>query len=196
MEELLPLSGAVKRAIMNRYNLSDQKATSWLNRAEICVSFIQRDIQTREAERVDVADLGCGDEKLERLLASRLSRVSYQGYDIIPQSRRVIALDLNRDELPRHYDFITVLGVSEYIDDLRGFLVKMAGSADRLIISHVISDAGVYDGEALTRLGWRNHLSQDQLLSLLAECGWETLDSYLEPIEKRTFLAIARSRAG
>lgn len=52
----LLLSGAVKRAIMNRYNLSDQKATSWLNRAEICVSFILRDLQIREVERVIVAD--------------------------------------------------------------------------------------------------------------------------------------------
>jgi len=35
---------------MNRYNLSDQKAISWLNRAEICVSFILRDLQIREVE--------------------------------------------------------------------------------------------------------------------------------------------------
>ncbi|WP_149344621.1 class I SAM-dependent methyltransferase [Neorhizobium sp. P12A] len=180
---------------MQRYNLSDQKAKSWQRRAEVCVNFIEKDLRDRHLHRVDLADLGCGDEKLGGLLAARLPVVAYQGYDVLPQSSRVIAIDLDKQELPRRYDYITVLGVTEYLEDMRGFLRRMAMVGDRMVLSHVISDSGFYDQASRARLGWKNHLSRSELLSLLDASGWAPRDSYLDPDEGRVFLVLAEAAA-
>lgn len=122
-----------------------------------------------------VADIGCGDGRLQEQLSRQSVDCQYRGYDLLPQSPSVQALDISRQRLPQHCDLAVMLGVSEYLDDLAGTLTRLRDDAEQLVISHSLGDRP-RDVEELQRLGWRNHLSREHFERLLTTAGWSVRD--------------------
>lgn len=152
------------------FNCSDQTRPSWFDRTEKCVDLIQ-DAVARSG-RLVITDVGCGDKKLARSLASRGLDVEYRPYDLIPQSADVRKLDLHEQTPDAGSDVVTMLGVAEYLDDVSGILHRLAVGTRYLIISYTASDFSSYTAERLDELGWKHHLSQEEFERILTQAGF------------------------
>ena len=80
-----------------------------------------------------------GDERLGRVLASRLAQQHrYTGFDIRPQRKSVIELDLRAALPARPFDVVCCLGLLEYIEPLDTFLARLAVRYPALILSYTV----------------------------------------------------------
>jgi hypothetical protein len=86
-------------------------------------------------------------------------------------------VDLNRGEFPPGtYDWVTFLGVLEYIHDVRWPLVQAAKAAPRAIVTYC-TDIGA--DPALRRgMGWVTDLSAAQFRQELEAAGWRVDDAF------------------
>jgi hypothetical protein len=99
------------------YNLDDAGSPRWDERAEAAAGLL---VANLDAIRWDpsaglrIADFGAGDERLGRVLASRLAQKHrYHSFDIRPQRTSVVEL-APRAALPTQpYDVVSYLGVLE-----------------------------------------------------------------------------------
>lgn len=153
------------------FNLQSQDKHAWLDRAEKCAELLATFSEGRPGT-VRLSDLGCGDQKLKRALAQRGLDVEYRGYDLMPQSAEVEAVDLERSLPQTPADIAVVLGVIEYLSDPGAFFKRLASHARAAIISHVTRSGAKYSKRDLKKLGWRNHLSAAEVEVLLAGAGW------------------------
>lgn len=125
-----------------------------------------------------VADLGCGNRRLERMLEAGFDRPhEYRGYDLCPQSPRTIRIDLERDLPAGTADLAIAVGVLEYLGDVPGFLTRLARFAAVAVVSYVVFDSA----EPLSRRqredrGWRSHYSRAELEALLVTAGYRVVD--------------------
>jgi glycosyltransferase involved in cell wall biosynthesis len=156
------------------YNCVDQTRPTWQDRADKAAQLVIDLLEGHTATR-RVADLGCGDCKLRTALAQLGTACEYRGYDLLPQSADVAALDLARDRLPQSCDVAVMLGVSEYLESLPDTLQRLRLDAAALVVSHTLGDRP-RSAEELQRLGWRNHLSRADFEKTLLQAGWIVRD--------------------
>jgi hypothetical protein len=127
------------------YNLDDAGSPRWEERAEAAGGLL---VANLDAIRWDpsaglrIADFGAGDERLRRVLASRLvEEHRYQSFDIRPQLSSVVELDLRAALPAQPFDLVFCLGLLEYIEPLGSFFARLARRYPALILSYTVFDA-------------------------------------------------------
>lgn len=146
------------------FNLDQQRSRSWQDRAETAV-------RLAGTTAGPVADLGCGNRRLRRLVAG-----DYRGYDLVPQHRTVTAVDLNREMPPGRVGLAFALGVIEYLDDPGLFLKRLRGFTDRAVVSYVTIDARGpltdHYRDTRRRKGWVTDLTAAEVRRLCEDAEW------------------------
>src|SRR4029079_6968151 len=126
------------------FNLHESRCATWGGRAEtaanLWTSYVERSGQ-RPPTLWEIADIGCGDEKLRGPLERAGLAIRYHGYDKLPQTRTCQPLDLVHDVPDRTFDLAFCLGVMEYLPDPAQFLRRLRSVTPRLVVSYVIADA-------------------------------------------------------
>ncbi len=175
------------------FNCDDQDNETWLDRARLCVEMLMS-LSLAGERVVSIADIGCGDQKLRAVLQAKAVDCRYHGYDLIPQSGEVVPFDVQKDLLPHTCDVAVMLGVLEYLRDAQRALEKLAGRSRYLIVSHVVrQDNGPYTEQEIRRLKWCNHLSRQDVESMLGRTGFRPLQS-VWAADRRTMLFVAGSQ--
>jgi hypothetical protein len=147
------------------YNLSDQAARSWRDRAAMASTLTAMIHPVPEVLRV--VDIGAGDQKLKEVL-ERSFRISYSGYDILPQSGQVTPWNVENGLPPDLGDVLYALGLLEYLTSLQGVFDQIAERGRHFIFSYVTSDGGKYSDSHRERLGWKTNHSIHEIESMLA----------------------------
>jgi SAM-dependent methyltransferase len=143
------------------FNLDLSDSPSWDERAEAAATLLmaaERSVPV-DSNTLRIADFGCGDERLKRVLADRLSQPHrYQGYDLLPQGETVVEIDLRRSLPDEEFDVVFCLGLLEYIDPLAPFLARLHGRYPAVLVSYVVADPPkpLRKWQRRSR-GWRNH---------------------------------------
>lgn len=126
------------------FNLDDAASPRWEERAEAATALLAANVGSLGWDRsvgLRIADFGAGDERLNRILASRLGfPYSYVGFDIRPQRETVVELDLMRELPPQDFEVVFCLGLLEYIDPLPPFLASLRARSPALIVSYTLFD--------------------------------------------------------
>lgn len=159
-----------------RFNCQDQDESAWIDRAEIASTFIAAARADLATEAISVADLGCGDQKLFRVLSRNAVPTVYQGYDLFPQAPEVQKFDIDTDHLTNQYHVAVLLGVLEYSADIVGALSRLRPFAKHLVVSHAVSDLRKVSPSRRRNLKWISHLSKDEFERCLSDAGFEIVD--------------------
>jgi hypothetical protein len=118
----------------------------------------------------EVADFGCGMMWLKEFLPLGNR---YIPIDCVSRSKDTIVRDLNRDGLPTtNAEFAFFSGILEYIEDLPGFMQRVADQGfRRIILSYCVTEthANRWIRHSLT---WKSHASTAQLLRLTLQHGY------------------------
>ena len=144
-----------------RWAQLDSLATQWDARAAMAAEWIPA------ASRV--LDVGAGAMALAALLKPGCA---YQPADVVERRPGCFVVDLNRGEFPPGaYDWVTFLGVLEYVHDAQATLERAAAAAPRMIVTYCGftggGDTGVRRG-----MGWVNDFSDTEFRALLERSGW------------------------
>jgi len=118
-----------------------------------------------------VLDLFCGAPALRFMLKQG---GAYRGADVASRFEGCETIDLRTMALPprRDSELVTVIGALEYLDDLHGFLSALAGLGLPVLATyHATDDTRGTDREDL---GWRNHLSRQDLAEAFGAAGFST----------------------
>lgn len=174
------------------FNLHEQCARGWAERAEVCAGLVARLVE-RAGRRLKLSDLGCGDTKLRQVLTARGVDVDYAGFDLLPQHPEVRLLDLTRDDPPPGADIAVMLGVGEYLPNLAQVLQKVAASSRWLVFTHVLRGKTPISAKRLAELGWTNHLDAPALEALVARAGLEVIERRLTSNRRTVVLLCAGS---
>jgi tetratricopeptide (TPR) repeat protein len=143
-----------------RWSDDRQLDPAWERRAALAADHI--------AAGSTVLDLGCGAMTLERCLPLGCA---YLPVDVVRRDERTRVCDFNRDGLPSAggASAVAVLGVLEYVFDVRAFLRGLRGYGLPIVLSYCPVDfASDVDRGAL---GWVNHLSRQELIDALSGAG-------------------------
>jgi hypothetical protein len=133
---------------------------AWDGRAKLAASYVPAGAH--------VLDLGCGAMAVERFLPEGCT---YQPCDLVARDPRTRVCDFNADEFPDDVgcDFVTVLGVLEYLSDVPGFLARLRGLSCPAVVSYSVA---VRDDPAYRRaLGWANDYGEAEILDLFVAAG-------------------------
>lgn len=185
MSSELPADGRGRPAqdSAGRFNLVSQTERGWIERAEACVDMIEAARRT-DPSIVSLADIGCGDAKLQRTLAARGVPVHYAGYDLLPQNDAIRRFDLAVDTLGEPVDLVVLLGVCEYLADFVGALSRLRTACRHLILSHVLRSPKSPSAARLAELGWVNHFTEAELGQALAAAGYRVGSRRMTPDAK------------
>jgi len=150
----------------DRWSRKENLATQWDARAATAAKFIPGGSS--------VLDIGAGAMALGSLLSPGCT---YQPADVVERRPGCFVVDLNRREFPPGtYDWVTFLGVLEYIHDLRWPLEQAAKAAPRMIVTYC-TDIGA-DPQIRRGLGWVNDLSADDFRQELEATGWRVDEAF------------------
>jgi hypothetical protein len=119
-----------------------------------------------------VLDIGAGAMTLRGQLAPGCS---YFPADIVSRCPDCQVVDLNKGEFPvGEYDWVTFLGVLEYVHEPIPALVRARAAASNAVVTYCTMS----NGEVQTRrgMGWVNEYSRAQFESLLVTAGWTVRD--------------------
>jgi methyltransferase family protein len=178
----------------HRFNCLDQDAPAWDERAAVAVDLCRRHLGPAGAgEKIVVADLGCGNRRLERMLAARLEWPhEYHGYDLQPQSRRTVRIDLQRQLPPEPVGLACALGVLEYIADVPDFVRRLRAFAPAAVLSYTIFDCPrPLSPPEREQRGWRSHYTRDQFETLLVSAGYR-IEERVSVSQDRTLVWLVR----
>jgi hypothetical protein len=131
-------------------------------------------------EGVHVLDLGAGSLVLKRYLKTACT---YTPSDLHDRGERCVIVDLNKYEFPEgNYDWVTVIGVVEYLKDPRWVLARAARAAPRVIVTYNTTEV-VPDLDLRRGAGWICHLSHEEFVSVLREAGFTDIRSAMPPLD-------------
>ncbi len=145
---------------VGRWSRLDSLATQWDLRASMAGEWI--------APGSRVLDVGAGAMALEAALPARCA---YQPADVVERRPGCLVVDLNRGEFPPgRYDFVTFLGVLEYVHHVESALRHAHEAAPRMIVTYC-ANAG---GQASMRrgMGWVNDMTERDFVAALKRSGW------------------------
>ncbi len=180
----------LKKQISGSYNLKDQKATPWHQRAHEASLMIHDYYKSTSPSQFHLVDLGCGDKKLFNNLETSKLSFKYTGYDLLPQSADVHPLDLNQNMFHHDADMTAILGVLEYISDVPSLLKKINHQSQAVVLSYVVSDSGCYTEAARTNMQWKNNYSVNEIMEIVTASGYSvTRNKMLD--NNRTLLLLA-----
>lgn len=119
-------------------------------------------------ENQRVLDIGAGAMALGSLLPANCT---YTPADVVERCPGCQVVDLNKQEFPvGHYDWVTFLGVLEYVHDIIWPLRNALKAASKLVVTYC-SDIGA-DPAGRRGLGWVNDYSKQDFEELLTSVGW------------------------
>jgi hypothetical protein len=148
-----------------RWSKIDNLATQWDSRAAMAADWIP------EGSRV--VDIGAGAMTLGSLLKPGCE---YQPADVVERRPGCLVIDLNQKQFPPgSYDFVTFLGVLEYIHEIEWPLRRAAQTAPRMVVTYC-TDIGA-DPAIRRGLGWVNDLPAAEFVATLERCGWKVEQS-------------------
>lgn len=181
-----------------KFNCDSQNDPRWDDRAQAAVELLN-DALRRDKNFPDsclqIADLGCGNERLRRALQAGLDRAfSYQGYDRRPQSPTVERIDLRREVPIQHFDAVFCLGLLEYIPDVASLARRLDGLGTIIIVSYMTADSN----PELTRYDrwarqWRHSYTREQFEEIFRRTGLQ-FEASAEAENGATVLWVWRSR--
>jgi hypothetical protein len=147
-----------------RWASLDSLATQWDARAVMAARHIPA------GQRV--LDIGAGAMTLRGQLAAGCS---YFPADIVSRCPDCQVVDLNKGEFPAgEYDWVTFLGVLEYVHEPIPALVRARTAASNAIVTYCTMNTG--EVETRRGMGWVNDYSRPQFESLLVAAGWTMRD--------------------
>jgi 2-polyprenyl-3-methyl-5-hydroxy-6-metoxy-1,4-benzoquinol methylase len=158
-----------------RFNCDDQEAELWQARAREAANLLLDALIGDGVvnEELRVADFGCGDQKLKRVLTRTLpSPVEYFGYDLHPQSNEVEFCDFETTAPAGPFDAIFCLGLFEYIKNLDHLISRIRHACRYAIVSFVVIEAQAYSEEEIRKRGWVWRYSPDELSTRLTASGF------------------------
>lgn len=120
-------------------------------------------------EEKEVMDLGCGKMWLKGYLSDD---VKYSGCDYVKRDDDTIVCDFNQGQFPVNaVELIFVSGCLEYVENVEWFVESISKHCSSLIISYCTVELNP-DINARKSLGWKNHLTLQQLLEILLSNGF------------------------
>ena len=144
-----------------RWAKLDSLATQWDARAAMAAEWIPGGSR--------VLDVGAGAMALGSVLKPGCA---YQPADVVERRPGCFVVDLNRGEFPPgSYDWITFLGVLEYVHDVDAALARARGAAPRMIVTYCTFIPGA-DVAIRRGMGWVNELTAPQFAAALERSGW------------------------
>jgi hypothetical protein len=149
-----------RRTDLARWADAENLATQWDARAQMAARMIPAG--------QSVLDVGAGAMALKALLAEGCR---YTPADVVSRCEGCLVADLNKGEFPAgEYDWVTLLGVLEYVFDVAAALRRAAAGAPNLIVTYCC----YVGGDPLPRrgLGWVNDLDREAFEALLRTAGW------------------------
>jgi 2-polyprenyl-3-methyl-5-hydroxy-6-metoxy-1,4-benzoquinol methylase len=139
-------------------------------------------------EDVSVLDIGAGSMILRQHLKPSCR---YTPCDIHDRGEGCLVADLNKGEFPPgRYDWITMVGVLEYIVDVGATLRKASQSASHVLCSYNLYDPDGEPSELRASRGWLNHITAAEMLDIIRS---ESLQLLFQPSE-RWYVIAARQR--
>jgi len=157
-----------------KYNCQDQDHSSWDERAEAAVGLLASASSELSAGPLEIADFGCGNERLRGVLSERLALpFQYQGYDLHPQSEHVERLDVKRSLPQRRFDVVFCLGLVEYLQDVELFVRRLADVCSTAVASYVVTDAAAALSSAERRKRrWLSDYTKTELEEIFQSSGF------------------------
>jgi hypothetical protein len=151
---------ARKATDLKRWAVLDNLATQWDARAAMAAQWIPAGSR--------VLDVGCGAMALGGLLKPGSS---YFPADVVERRPGAFVIDLNAGEFPPGcYDWVSFLGVLEYVHDPARPLDRARAAAPNLLVTYCTH----MGGDIATRrgMGWVNDLTRDDFERVLAGASW------------------------
>ena len=148
------------RSDVERWAQLESLATQWDSRAAMAAGHIP------VGQRV--LDVGCGAMALGAQLPQESS---YFPADVVSRGPGCQVVDLNRGEFPTgEYDWITFLGVLEYVHEPARVLMRARDAAPNMIMTYCTMANG--DVQVRRGMGWVNEYTPDEIEAMLASSGW------------------------
>ncbi len=145
---------------LRRWSQMDSLATQWDTRAIMAASWIPAGVK--------VLDVGCGAMALGSALKAGCE---YSPADVVERRPGAFVVDLNLQQFPPgQYDWVTFLGVLEYIHDPLWPLAQARLAAPNLLATyctHIGGDVSIRRG-----MGWVNEMSEAEFEAALRKSGW------------------------
>ncbi len=146
---------------VDRWREFDNLATQWDERAAMAAKLI--------GENQRVLDIGAGAMALGTLLPNNCT---YTPADVVERCPSCQVVDLNKQQFPTgYYDWVTFLGVLEYVHDITWPLRKALNAASRLVVTYCANIGAATAGRR--GLGWVNDYSKRDFEELLTSVGWK-----------------------
>lgn len=148
------------RSDSERWAKIESLATQWDSRAAMAARYIPA------GQRV--LDIGAGAMALRSQLAAGCS---YFPADIVSRGPECQVVDLNKGQFPAgQYDWVTFLGVLEYVHEPVAVLTRARTAAPSAIFTYCTMN----HGEVQTRrgMGWVNDYTRSEFEALLAAAEW------------------------
>jgi hypothetical protein len=120
---------------------------------------------------VSVLDLGCGAMALKEYLPATCT---YHPADLVQRGSDCQVVDLNKGEFPvGRFDWVTMLGVLEYVFDVEGVLRSCRQAASHLVVDY--NSQWLDASDRRRRCGWVNDLSPGTFADLAIRAGWKNI---------------------
>lgn len=174
------------------YHCNNQNARPWVDRAEIATDLVSAAAALSGYRAFSLADIGCGDGKLGRLLKKAKLPLDYRGFDLVPQTSAVTKHDIQNDILPMKFEVVSVLGVLEYVEDARLAIARLASKCEYLVVSHMahLKDPSQ---EKRDRWNWRSFMPKDEFANAIQQSGFSILGSRFTA-DGQTVVCLCKSR--
>jgi len=139
-----------------------------------------------------VLDLGAGSMVLKNHLKPHCT---YIPADIYDRGQGCIVVDLNEFEFPDdRYDWVTMIGLIEYLKDPRWVLTRAGQAAPRIIASYNPTYA-VRNFRPRRNRGWICHLSEEEFVRIVHQAGFKSTTMVARSVEGEIILLGERAGA-